>query len=146
MGGEKCSDDVQRKTLRAVMYAAARSTAAGKRRVRAQVGWVAIFGSVSMFIAQPCAGPSFPGATQRLHFASPYATFWGVRKSVRKRSSRVQQPSATSRPPSGRVFIVAGRWKGRMGYYDDDADGRVLHCDPDDVKGYVLVRPSSIVE
>lgn len=92
------------------------------------------------------AAPCFPGATQGLHFASPYATFWGVRKSVRKRSSQVQQSSATSRPPWGRVFIVAGRWKGRMGYYDDDADGGYCIVYPDDVEGYVLVRSSSIVE
>jgi hypothetical protein len=48
-------------------------------------------------------------------------------------------------PPWGRVFIVGGRWKGRMGYYDDE-DGGYCVVYPDGVEGYVLVRPSSIVE
>jgi hypothetical protein len=43
------------------------------------------------------------------------------------------------------VFIVAGRWKGRMGYYDDDEGGFCIVY-PDGVKGYALVRSSSIVE
>jgi hypothetical protein len=33
-----------------------------------------------------------------------------------------------------------------MGYYDDDEDGGYCVVYPDGVKGYVLVRPSSIVE
>lgn len=33
-----------------------------------------------------------------------------------------------------------------MGYYDDDADGGYCIVYPDDESGYVLVRPSSIVE
>ena len=45
----------------------------------------------------------------------------------------------------GRVFIIAGRWKGRRGFYDDD-EGSYCVVYPDGVNGYVLVRPSSLVE
>jgi len=44
------------------------------------------------------------------------------------------------------VFIVGGRWKGKMGYYDDDEGEGYCVVYPDGVKGYVLVRPTSIVE
>ena len=42
--------------------------------------------------------------------------------------------------------MLPGVWKGRMGYCDDDADGGYCIVYPDNVRGYVLVRPSSIVE
>jgi len=58
----------------------------------------------------------------------------------------VRKRKPTPYTPWGRVFIVGGRWKGRMGYYDDDEDGGYCVVYPDGVKGYVLVRPSSIVE
>ncbi len=45
----------------------------------------------------------------------------------------------------GEVFIVAGRWRGRRGYYDDD-EGPYCIVYPHGVNGYVLVRPSSLVE
>jgi hypothetical protein len=45
----------------------------------------------------------------------------------------------------GTVFIVAGRWKGHRGFYDDD-DGRYCIVYPEDAIGYVLVRASSLVE
>jgi hypothetical protein len=45
----------------------------------------------------------------------------------------------------GRVFIVAGRWKGHLGTYDDDDRGYCIVY-PDGVRQAVLVRPSSIVE
>ena len=49
------------------------------------------------------------------------------------------------RPRWGSVFIVAGRWKGRMGFYDDD-DRCYCIVYPDGARQPVLVRPSSIVE
>lgn len=44
------------------------------------------------------------------------------------------------------MFILGGRWKGKMGYSDDDEDGDYCVVYPDGVTAYVLVRPSSIVE
>jgi|SRR5579862_8807227 len=49
------------------------------------------------------------------------------------------------RPRWGRVFIVAGRWKGCRGTYDDDDRGYCIVY-PDGVATPVLVRPSSIIE
>lgn len=49
------------------------------------------------------------------------------------------------RPRWGRVYIVAGRWKGRLGSYDDDDRGYCIVY-PDGVAKPVLVRPSSIIE
>jgi hypothetical protein len=49
------------------------------------------------------------------------------------------------RPRWGRVFIVAGRWKGRLGTYDDDDRGYCVVY-PDGVATPVLVRPTSIIE
>jgi hypothetical protein len=62
------------------------------------------------------------------------------------RKSTADQDSTPGAPPWGRVFIVAGRWKGRRGYYDDDECGGYCIVYPDGVDGYVLVRPTSIVE
>lgn len=39
----------------------------------------------------------------------------------------------TPHTPWGRVFIVGGRWKGKMGYYDDDEDGAYCVVYPDGV-------------
>ena len=51
----------------------------------------------------------------------------------------------SERPRWGRVFIVAGRWKGRMGSYDDD-DRCYCVVYPEGARKPVLVRPSSIIE
>lgn len=49
------------------------------------------------------------------------------------------------RPAWGRVFIVAGRWKGHLGTYDDDDRGYCVVY-PGGVANPVLVRPTSILE
>ncbi len=70
-------------------------------------------------------------------------------RSVRKKPSKKrigrQRPAVALRPTWGRVFIVGGRWKGQMGYYDDDV-GHLCIVYPDQGEGYVLLRPSSIIE
>ena len=58
----------------------------------------------------------------------------------------MRKRKATPRSLWGRVFILGGRWKGKMGYSDDDEDGDYCVVYPDGVTAYVLVRPSSIVE
>lgn len=63
----------------------------------------------------------------------------------RRQRSRVRPGAISGKPQWGRVRIVAGRWKGRAGSYDDD-EGRYCIVYPDGVDGYVLVRPSSIVQ
>ena len=45
----------------------------------------------------------------------------------------------------GWVFIVAGRWKGHKGFYDDD-HGPYCVVYPEGANGYVLVSPSSLIE
>lgn len=54
-------------------------------------------------------------------------------------------PYCEDRPTYGHVFIVAGRWKGRRGYYDND-DGTYCIVYLQNVDGWVRVRPSSLVE
>jgi hypothetical protein len=63
-----------------------------------------------------------------------------------RQKAPTERPAPIQRPPWGRVFIVRGRWKGRMGYYDDDDEGGYCIVYPDRVKGYVLLRPTSIME
>ena len=54
-------------------------------------------------------------------------------------------PYDEERPPFGHVFVIAGRWKGRRAYYDDD-EGAFCIIYLEGIDGYVRVKPGSIVE
>lgn len=100
---------------------------------------------VTVTFERPAMSPS-PQEPRGIPISCPAISTWSavpVRPAIRRHSSsrfplRIQ-------PDWGRVLIVSGRWKGRMGYYDND-EGAYCIVYPDGMTDYVLLRPSSIVK